>query len=155
MDLTKVELRPDGRQSPVAASVQRGVCRLLRDSGFAMLTEFTLASGRRADVIAVNPAGSIWIVEIKSSFEDFRVDLKWPEYHDYCDQLFFALPPELDSAIIPLNAGLIVADKWGAEVLRHPGTVPLHPSRRKAVTLAFARTAAMRLHGLYDPLPPV
>jgi hypothetical protein len=152
VDLTRVEIRKDGRQSPVAAAVQRGVGRLLRASGFAMLTEFTLASGRRADVIAVNAAGSIWIVEIKSSLEDFRVDVKWPEYHDFCDQLFFALPPELDSAIIPLDTGLIVADNWGAEILRHPEPIPLHASRRKALILSFARTAAQRLHGLYDPI---
>ena len=147
----KIDPRPDGRQSPTAAAVQRGVCRLLRDSGFAMLTEFSLATGRRADVIAMNSAGAFWIVEIKSSIEDFRADLKWPEYHGYCDQLFFAVPPELDSAIIPLAAGLIVADNWGAEILRHPEAAPLHASRRKALTLSFARTAALRLHGLYDP----
>jgi hypothetical protein len=149
--LTNVLPPVDGRQSPVAASVQRGVCRLLRASGFAVLTEFTLASGRRADVIAVNAAGAVWIVEIKSSMQDFRTDLKWPEYYDFCDRLFFAIPVELDQAMIPLEAGLIVADSWYAEILREPVSAPLHPSRRKALTLAFARTAALRLHGLYDP----
>ncbi len=152
MNLTKVELRPDGRQSATAAAVQRGVCRLLRQAGFAILTEFTLSSGRRADVIAMNAAGTIWIVEIKSSIEDFRVDGKWPEYHEYCDQLFFAIPHELSPEIIPFHTGLIVADNWGAEVLRHPETTSLHSSRRKAITLSFARTAALRLHGLYDPV---
>ena len=73
------ELRLDGRQSQTALMVQRGVCRLLREAGFATLTEFTLASGRRADIIALNGAGLIWIVEIKSSLEDFRADGKWYE----------------------------------------------------------------------------
>ncbi len=147
-----LELRIDGRQSATALMVQRGVCRLLRAAGFATLTEFTLVTGRRADVIGVNEGGSIWIVEIKSCFEDFRCDSKWPEYRDFCDRLFFAIPPTMDSAIIPLDAGLIAADNWDAEILRHPVETALHASRRKALTLAFARSAALRLHGLYDPM---
>jgi hypothetical protein len=58
---------------------------------------------------------------------------------------------ELDPEIIPSSAGLIIADNWAAEILRHPEAAPLHASRRKALTLSFARTAALRLHGLYDP----
>lgn len=146
-----LELRPDGRQSDTALMVQRGVCRLLRAAGFATLTEFTLVTGRRADVIAVNEQGLIWIVEIKSSLEDFRADNKWPEYRDYCDRLFFAIPQDMDQEIMPTDAGLIVADQFGADFLRHPPEAPLHASRRKAVTLAFARAAASRLHSLYDP----
>ena len=148
-----LELRIDGRQSDTALMVQRGVCRMLRAAGFATLTEFTLATGRRADVIAVNEGGSIWIVEIKSCLEDFRCDSKWPEYRDFCDRLFFAIPPSMDGAIIPADAGLIAADNWGADILRHPAETPLHASRRKALTLAFARAAALRLHSLHDPMP--
>lgn len=147
-----LEVRPDGRQSETALMVQRGVCRLLRAAGFATLTEFTLVSGRRADVIAVNDQGLIWIVEIKSSLEDFRADSKWPEYREYCDRLFFAIPQDMDQEIMPADAGLIVADQFGADFLRHPEELQLHASRRRAVTLAFARAAALRLHGLYDPL---
>ncbi len=142
---------PDGRQSVTAAGVQRGLCRLLKAHGFAVLTEFTLATGRRADVAAVKTDGSIWIVEIKSSPEDFYVDTKWPEYRDYCDQLFFAAPPTLDHAILPSDAGLIVADAYGAEILRPAPSHPLVAARRKALTLSFARVAAQRLHGLWDP----
>jgi hypothetical protein len=141
----------DGRQSETAASVQRGVCRLLRNLGFAVLPEFTLASGRRADVAALKPDGTIWIIEIKSSPEDFAVDKKWPEYRDYCDQLFFAAPPSLDHTILPADAGLIIADHYGGDMLRDAPKHPLAAARRKAVTLAFARTSAMKLHGLWDP----
>lgn len=146
-----IELRPDGRQSETALMVQRGVCRLLRAAGFATLTEFTLATGRRADVIALNEAGVIWIVEIKSSLEDFRSDGKWLEYCDFCDRLFFAIPQAMDPDIMPGEAGLIVADNWGADILRQPDETSLHAARRKALTLAFARAAAMRLHNLHDP----
>lgn len=147
-----LQLKLDGRQSETALMVSRGVCRLLRQAGFATLPEFTLASGRRADIIAINDAGHIWIVEIKSSLADFRCDSKWPEYRDYCDRLFFAIPSSMEPDIMPDDAGLILADAWGAEIIRQVEHVALHPSRRKAVTLAIARAAAMRLHGLCDPM---
>ena len=146
-----IELRADGRQSETALAVQRGVGRLMREHGFATLNEFTLATGRRADVIAVGISGAIWIVEIKSSLEDFRVDQKWPEYREFCDRFFFAIPQSLAPEIIPFDAGLIIADNWGAEIIRQPQELAIHPARRKAVTLDFARLAAQRLHSLYDP----
>ena len=59
----------------------------------------------------------------------------------------------MDREVIPAETGLIVADSWGADILRHPEETPLHASRRKALTLAFARAAALRLHGLHDPGP--
>lgn len=141
----------DGRQSETAARIQRGVCRLLRASGFATLLEFPLASGRRADVIGLSGNGSFWIVEIKSSIADFRADWKWQEYWEFCDRLYFAIPPDMPQEIMPDAAGLMVADQWGAEILRHPGEMPLNASRRKALTLRFARAAALRLHSLFDP----
>jgi len=141
----------DGRQSPTAAGVQRGVCRMLRAAGFATVCEFPLASGRRADVMAVDLKGSILIVEIKSSPADYRSDGKWREYRDYCDQLYFAIPPEMPKGLIAEDAGLIVADAWGAEILRHPEGHLLAAARRKAVTLRFGRLAALRLHSLNDP----
>ena len=150
--MDKPQPRPDGRQSATALMIQRGVGRLLRAANFAVLPEFTLASGRRADIMAVSDAGEIWIVEIKSSPEDFRSDAKWPEYRDWCDRLFFAISTGMAPELMPTDAGLIVADSWGADILRHPQATQLHASRRKAVTLAFARAAALRLHGLHDPL---
>lgn len=149
--MDKPQLRPDGRQSATALMIQRGVARLLRAANFAVLPEFTLASGRRADIMAVSDAGEIWIVEIKSSAEDFRSDAKWPEYRDWCDRLFFAISTEMAPEMMPAEAGLIIADSWGADIIRHTEATNLHASRRKAVTLAFARAAALRLQGLYDP----
>lgn len=148
----RLELKPDGQQSDTALMIQRGVSRLLRALNFAVLPEFTLSSGRRADIMAIADSGEIWIVEIKSSPEDFRSDAKWPEYRDYCDRLFFAIPTSMEAAMMPAETGLIIADSWGADIVRHIDAVGLHASRRKAVTLAFARAAALRLHGLYDPL---
>ena len=148
----QLELKPDGRQSATALMIQRGVGRLLRALNFAVLPEFTLATGRRADLMAVADTGEIWIVEIKSSPEDFRSDGKWTEYRDYCDRMFFAIPTSMDEAMMPADVGLIIADSWGADIVRKMEIVSLHASRRKALTLAFARAAALRLHGLHDPL---
>src|SRR5215208_798113 len=104
----------DGRQSETAAAVQRGVCRLLRSLGFATISELPLASGRRVDVMAVGPGGEIWVVEIKSSLADLRADDKWPEYEGFCDRLYFAIPPEMPTEIMPSQTGLMIADRWGA-----------------------------------------
>lgn len=144
-------LRPDGRQSETAFAVQRGVGRILHNHGFAVLTEFILVTGRRADVIGIHGDGRIWIVEIKSSAEDLKADQKWPEYRAYCDRLFFAIPLAMAQVLIPVDAGLIVADQFGAEIMRKPQEHPLAAARRKAVTLSFGRVAAQRLHTLWDP----
>jgi hypothetical protein len=144
----------DGRQSETALRVQRGASRLLREAGFAVLPEFTLASGRRADLAALGAKGEVWIVEIKSSLQDFFSDGKWHEYWEFCDRLYFACAPEMDAAILPTEAGLIVADHWGGEIIRHPAEAPLNAARRKSVALAFARAAALRLHSLHDPQGP-
>ena len=129
----------------------RGVCRHLVDLGYAVITEFTLANGRRSDVIGLADDGSFAIVEVKVSVADLRGDTKWLEYEDFCDRLYFAVPPAFPHDLVPESTGLIIADRWGAEVLREaPGTV-LHPSRRKALTLRFARAAAQRHQRLVDP----
>ena len=142
----------DLRQSPTALRVQRGVMRLLRSVyDFCCYAEVPLANGRRADVLGVGPKGEIWIVEIKSSLIDYRVDAKWPNYKDYCDRFFFAKPPELDAAIFPAEEGLIVADAHGAEILRHAEAFPLAPARRKALLLKLTRLGADRVHQLMDP----
>lgn len=151
MDIPASALKLDGRQSETALAIQRGVGRLLRAHDYALITEFTLASGRRADVIGLSPKGRLWIIEIKSSLEDFKADSKWPEYRDYCDHFSFAIPQSMDADLIPLEAGLIIADQWGAEVIRAASEHPLHASRKRVVHMAFARAAAQRLHGLWDP----
>ncbi|MGI9414586.1 MAG: MmcB family DNA repair protein [Hyphomicrobiales bacterium] len=141
----------DGRQSLRAAEVQRGVCRLFREMGFATIPELSLSTGRRADIVAINRTGEIWIVEIKSSVEDFRADTKWPDYWADCDRLFFAVPHNVPQEILPVETGLIVADRYGAEVIRPVEQQRLPAARRKAVILRFARAGALRLHGIMDP----
>ena len=145
----------DGRQSLRALEIQRGTGRLLLKHGFVSLPEMTLKSGRRADLFAINAKGEVWLVEIKSSVADFRADTKWPDYWDYCDRLFFATNQETPPDIFPQEAGLIIADAHGAEIVRHVEQQKLAAARRKAVTLRFAQLAASRLHAIHDPGVPV
>jgi hypothetical protein len=141
----------DGRQSLTAAAIQRGACRLLRLHGYATLPEVTLADGHRADILALGKDGELCIVEIKSSLEDFRSDRKWQHYCSFCDRLYFATTAAFDHSVLPEDHGLIVADRFGGEYLRHPQVQPLNAARRKAVIMMFARIAASRLHAGLDP----
>ncbi len=141
----------DGRQSETALKVWRGAARLLRSLDFACLPEITLSSGRRADLMALGPRHELWIVEVKSSIADLRADNKWPDYRQHCDRLFFATHPDVPLDIFPADAGLIVADGYGAEILRDAPEHKMASATRKAVTLRFARNGAHRLHDLTDP----
>lgn len=141
----------DGRQSDMALAIARGTRRLLRNLRFSTLMELPLASGRRADIVALASDGTILIVEIKSSLADFRADQKWPDYRAHCDRLYFAISDNLPPAIMPEDAGLIVADSFGAEVLREAPEHRLAGATRRAMLMRFAHAAAHRLHSLTDP----
>jgi hypothetical protein len=129
-------------------AVTRGAARLLTALGYAPLAEVTLPNGRRADLMALGPKGQILIVEVKSGIEDFRADGKWPEYRPYCDAFAFAVAPEFPREILPQEPGLIVADGFGGAILREAPVAPLVGARRKALTLAFGRLAALRAGGI-------
>ena len=141
----------DRRQSPVAAELQRGVCRRLRALGLSVVTELSLANGRRADVVALSGGGDVLIVEIKSCLLDYQSDAKWQDYLPFCDRLYFAVAADFPHEIIPASAGLILADRYGAELVREPIEERLAAARRKAMMLAFARAAARRLQAHLDP----
>lgn len=144
-------LPPEFNARDIAKDLARGVARALAERGFATLTEFALASGRRADVMALGRDGELVIVEIKSSIADFRADIKWPDYHEFCDRLFFAVPEGFPVELIPDECGLMMADAFGAAFLREAPSAPLAAARRKAVTLRFAQNAARRLRRHLDP----
>jgi hypothetical protein len=142
---------PDGRQSESALAIAIGTRRLLATHGFTSVTELTLASGRRADIAALGQDGTIWIVEIKSSLADFRADAKWPDYRDFSDRFFFAVADGFPTHILPPDTGLVLADGYGAAVVREAPEHRLAAARRKAMMLRFAHAAAGRLHLLADP----
>jgi hypothetical protein len=138
-----------------AAALCRGVCRSLAERGYAALTEFPLANGRRADVMALGRGGDLVIVEVKSSVADFRADRKWPDYWEFCDRLYFAVAADFPRGLVPPECGLLVADPFGAALLRDPPARRLPAARRKAVTLRFALAAATRLRRMIDPASAV
>ena len=141
----------DRRQSETALAVARGTARLLLSLGFSTLAELPLPSGRRADLVALNERGDIWIVEIKSSLADLRADNKWEDYRLHCDRLFFAFTSELPCGIFPPETGLIVADAYGAHMHCDAPEHRLPAATRKAMLLRFASAAAQRLGRLADP----
>ena len=154
-DIPEIEDDPfmlfDGRQSPTAAAVQRGTSRLLAQMGFVSATEIPLVTGRRVDIMALGPKNEIHVFEIKSSLADFRADAKWEEYLDFCDRFYFAVPPEFPQEVLPEEVGLVVADRYGAEILRDAPHDPLPAARRRKLTLHFARISARRVHRFLDP----
>jgi hypothetical protein len=154
MQLNVIQLPIDGRQSETALALARGTGRLLLSLGFCCVSEVALPSGRRADLVALNGRGEIWIVEIKSSVADFRADQKWMDYRLHCDRLFFATGLDVPCEIFPPDTGLIVADSFGAEIKCAAPEHRLPAPTRKAMMLRFAHAAALRLQALADPTGP-
>jgi hypothetical protein len=128
-----------------AARIARGMTRHLTQRGFAAIAEVTLPNGRRADLMAIGRSGEVWIVEIKSSIEDFRVDQKWPEYRPYCDKLFFATHADVPESIFPEEAGLFLADGYDAYLVRDCAASALNAATRKGLLVLFGQLAAARL----------
>jgi hypothetical protein len=133
-----------------AMDVAKGVSRVLMQQGYSPILEFTLANGRRLDVAALGGDGCVLGVEIKVALADLRGDTKWPEYLEFCDRFYFAIPPDFPDEFVPPNTGLIVADRYGGAIVRPSPSWQIHPSRRKAVTLRFAKCAAERLAGVIE-----
>jgi hypothetical protein len=144
----------DGRQSPTALAIARGTARYLHALGYCVISELPLPSGRRANLLAPRGDGEIIVVEIKSSVADFRADQKWMDYRMHCDRLFFATTLGVPPDIFPSDAGLIVADAFGASVIGEAPEHRLPGATRKAIMLRFAHAAALRLQALADPQGP-
>jgi len=134
-----------------AARLARGVARWLFHLGHEALREFRLANGRRSDVIGLDKAGRFVIVEIKTSPADLRADTKWPDYLDHCDEFYFAVPEDFPRELLPDEHGILIADSFGAEVLRAAPEAKMNGARRAAQTRRFARAAGARLRAFTDP----
>ena len=142
-----------------AASVARGVSRLFLRNQIMVQPEVSLRNHRRADLMGINAKGEVVLVEIKVSRADLLGDQKWPEYLDYCDRYFWAVPAGFDytpiegDGFMPERTGLIVADAYDAEIIRPAALVPLAAARRKVEVQRLARLAMRRLMGIADPDP--
>ncbi|MEY3634529.1 MAG: hypothetical protein RLZZ61_939 [Pseudomonadota bacterium] len=140
-----------------APAVARGVSRLFLRNQIVVQPEVSLRNNRRADLMGLTKKGEIIIVEIKCSRADLLGDQKWPEYLEYCDRFFWAVPAGFDinplqnGAFMPERAGLIIADAYDAEIARPAALTPLAPARRKTETQRLAQLAMRRLMGISDP----
>jgi hypothetical protein len=148
------DIKPDF-DAITTAEVVRGTARLLLRHDCLTVTEVSLGNGRRADLMGLCPKGFVTIVEVKTSRGDLLCDAKWMEYLDYCDRFFWAVPIALGEVLerpemLPDRAGLIIADRYDAAIVREAVSFPLASSRRRAETLRFARRAARRLLGDLD-----
>ena len=145
----------DGRQSQAVLAIQRGVTRMLGGLNVACLPEVALPNYRRTDLMALTPKGELWIIEIKSGLVDFQTDKKWRSYLEYCDRFYFAVDPDFPIDALPENVGYIVADSYGAEVLREgEGDAQgskLAAARRSLLTRRLARIGSFRWARLSDP----
>ena len=137
-------------EQPDAADIARGSVRLLDTLGFRSLTEMRLTSGRRVDAIGLDGRGRFAVVEVKSSLADLRSDEKWPEYLPFCDWFYFAVAPDFRLDALPDNTGIIIADRYGGEVVRASPASPMASATRRQQTLLFAHTASARLSRLLE-----
>ncbi|HVI98082.1 MAG TPA: MmcB family DNA repair protein [Sphingomonas sp.] len=147
----------DPESALCATDVARGATRLLLRHGLVAMGEVPLEGGRRADLMAIDAKGEIVIVEIKVSRADLLGDAKWTDYLDHCDRFFWALPAGFDASpldgtdFLPDRAGLIIADRYDAAIVREADRVGVPAHVRKRCTLAFARRAGRRLIATLDP----
>lgn len=147
---------PDALSLPeTQLAIRRAADRFCASSGWAVLHEFGLANGRRADILALRPDGGFVCIEVKSGPRDFLLDTKWPDYRDYCDELCFAVDTGFPARLIPDTVGLLVActgpHHEAAELIRAAPIHPLPAARRRVLTHRFATVAAQRLALLEDP----
>lgn len=129
----------------------RGVARHLADLGFACVEELVPTRGLRVDVMGLGPRDEVWIVECKSSRADFTSDHKWQGYLEWADRFFWAVDTDFPTDLLPDDSGLIIADGYGAEIIRMAEETKLPAARRKVMMRKFAFTAARRLQSLRDP----
>ncbi len=154
--LLPLPVEPESIPSPDGAALARGVARVFHDLGYSVLLEFPLGIARRVDVMGLARDGRMAVAEVKSCLADFRADRKWTEYLAFCDAFYFAVPETFPRAVLPADSGLIIADRFGGQVVRPAVAArPIAAARRKALTLRFARTAAFRLSNTFDPGLPL
>jgi len=138
-------------RSDKGVRLAKGVQVLLTAMGYESLREVKLRTGRRVDVMGINSKGRIVVVEVKSGPADYRVDEKWTDYLEFCDEYYFAVDEDFPQDLLPPEQGLIIADGFGGAIVTPSVDFKLNASRRKNVILRFARIAARRLSAAETP----
>ena len=139
--------------------ITNAIARMFIERGDACLREFTLKSGRRVDVIAIDSHGTITVVEIKSSRQDFTSDRKWTEYLEWADRFYFAVAEAIPREILPdaETCGVIITDGFDCLEWRPAPHRKLAAQRRNHLIRRLAHVAMRRLEFAEDvettPLP--
>lgn len=129
-----------------AERIFAAVMRHYTELGQACLSEFTLKTNRRPDILCLAKDGQITIIEVKSSVQDFRSDKKWQEYLAWADRFFFAVDDGFPTDILPdeSQCGIIITDGFDCHHLRDAPCQKLPAARRNALIKQLARTAMLR-----------
>ena len=138
------------KQLTPGQKLARGAARHLTSLGYASIEEFVPSRGLRVDIMALGPKGELWIVECKSSREDFTSDDKWHNYIEWCDRYFWAVDADFPTDLLPDDHGLMIADAYDGEIIRNAPLTPLAAARRHT-TPAAARNIFVMLRDL--PIP--
>lgn len=133
--------KAEGRGS-VTERLARGAARHLTGLGAGVVPQFPLPNGRRLDLLALLPDGRLWAVEVISGVDDVLAERKWQDPVDWCDALYFCVDPTFPLALVPDQVGVLVADSFGAQMMRAAPAHALPPGRRQVMTLRFAGLAA-------------
>lgn len=123
------------------------VSRMINEGGGSCLREFTLKSGRRVDIIALGRDGTITVIEVKSSRQDFQSDRKWPEYLEWADRFYFAVSESFPREILPGSdqCGIIVTDGFDCLTIQDAPETRLNAQRRNHLIRRLAHNAMRRL----------
>ena len=125
--------------------IRRGVQRLLMAMGAHVLPELSLASGRRADLVALTRRATSGSSRSSRRSRISGSTGNGPNTGCISDRFFFATHPEVPAEIFPEECGFILSDGYGAEILRDAPEHRLPPATRKALMLRIARAGAARL----------
>ena len=115
--------------------------------GDATLSEFTLKTGRRVDLIALSRSQHITIVEVKSSLTDFSSDKKWQNYLDWADQFYFAVAENfpVERLADEMRCGILITDGFDTHILHEAPLRKLPTQRRTHLIRRLAFAAMTRL----------
>ena len=100
------------------------------EKGYSPIQQLSFPNGQRLGVAAIGPGGQILEVKIQVALANLCGNGKWPDYLDYCDLFYFAMPPNLPHAHVPHETGLIMPT---AMAVRSSGR-PKHKACASAVT---------------------
>ena len=130
-----------------AEKITKSVASFFQEMGDATLSEFTLKTGRRVDLIALSRSQHITIVEVKSSLTDFSTDKKWQNYLDWADQFYFAVAENfpVERLADETHSGILITDGFDTHMLREAPLRKLPTQRRTHLIRRLAFAAMTRL----------